>query len=315
MLRRPGLRFLIILCLLLAGFWAMASFYGSLLRFGGRGDTTVPNLVGETIPRAEKILNEKSLTYSVARSESSETVPSNTIISQEPDPGMQVKKGRPVFVVVSTGPEIVAVPDLQGLDYQTAAVQLGNQKLKIGKTTYKPHPVATKNVVIEQEPPAGKNVPAQTPIDLVLSLGPPPVVVMPGVVGYDLIQTKSTLQDSKLQLGEIGWKLDSSPPGKVLTQNPKPGEKVHEGDLVSLVVSAGSAEKAPPFKQSWISITLPAFQGQKEINVWVTDAASTNLAYRGLHQGKETIQLMVSGYGNSKVEVYLENQLLSSGSL
>jgi len=276
----------------------------------------VPDLHGKPVGEAKQLLEKKGLSFYVLRSSFNDKVPKDTILSQDPDAGMSVKKGRPVQVVVSNGPEMSVVPDLRGLDIREATLQLENNKLRSGNIQYITHPVAKKNVVVDQNPPSGKNVGLNTLVDLTVSLGAPPEIKMPRLVGLDLTEAKTLLQDSKLRVGQVAWKMDASHgAGVILTQNPEGASKAHEGDMVSLVVSAGSRAETLPFKQSYITVLLPSFDGEQEVSVWVTDQASTNLAYRGVHHGKEKIELMVSGYGNAKVEVYLGSTLLSSGEL
>lgn len=309
-------RFILFVALIVFGFWLILNLYGTVIGLGGKGSISVPDLTGKTSQEAQNTLERNSLVFSLERSEYNATVPKDTVISQSPAAGMRVKKGRTVQVVLSNGAKSVTVPDLKGLDVRDATLQLENLQLTLGKTDFATHPVAKKNVVIDQDPPAGKDVPAGSAVDLTVSIGPPPALSMPNVVGEDLIQAKTLLQEAKLRIGQVGWRIDAQhPAGEVLTQNPDPAKTVHEGDMVSLVVSTGQESETLPFRQSYITIRLPAFDGEQEVTVWVTDASSTNLAYRGVHRGKEKIDLMVSGYGNSKVEVYLGSTLLSSGEL
>lgn len=309
-------RWLVLAGFVFIGFWVIFNLYGTVLGIGGRGNITVPDLTNQSVQAARKLLHKNDLEFSVLRSEYNPSVPKDTVISQNPEAGMKVKNGRAIQVVISNGPQAVAVPDLKGLDLRDAILQLENLQLKVGKTDYETHSIAKKDVVIDQNPPAGKSVTLDSDVDLTVSIGPPPALSMPKLVGEDLIQAKTLLQEAKLRLGQVGWRIDARhPSGEILTQNPDPGKQIHEGDMVSLVVSTGQQSETLPFRQSYITIRLPAFDGEQEVTVWVTDATSTNLVYRGVHREKEKMDLMVSGYGNSKVEVYLGSKLLSSGEL
>jgi len=316
MMRAPFMRIVLSLTFVVVSIWVFFNLYNGVLGIGERGDTSVPDVTGKTVREAQKILEHGDLAFYVARSEFDTKVPKDQIISQDPEAGMRVKRGRPVQVVVSNGPEMTEVPDLRGLDLREAILQLENSRLKAGNVQYTTHPVAKKNVVIDQTPLAGKEEQYGTLVDLSVSLGPPPEITMPRLAGIDLTEAKTVLQGSKLRIGQVAWRLDTGhPTGMVLTQNPNSSAKVHEGDMVSLVVSAGSRAETLPFKQSYITIVLPPFDAEEEVSVWVTDETSTNLAYRGIHHGREKLELMVSGYGNSKVEVYLGNKILTSGQL
>jgi beta-lactam-binding protein with PASTA domain len=143
-------------------------------------------------------------------------------------------------------------------------------------------------------------------------------VNMPNLMGKNLEEAKHLLQGDKLELGQIGWRWDENQPaGTILTQNPAPSEKVLEGSMVSLVVSAGSVSNGEdlPFKQSYITINLPQFDGEKKVAVWITDELSTSQVYEGMHKGGDVIRLMVSSFGNTTVEVKLGDEVLSNGKL
>ncbi len=315
-MRTSIVKLLLSVVLVVVGIWVFINVYNNVLGIGERGDTVVPDVQAKTVREAKEMLEKNGLAFFVSRSEYNPTIPKDSVVSQDPDAGMRVKKGRPVQVVVSSGPEMTQVPDLRGLDLREAMIQLENSRLKGGNIQYVTHLVAKKNVVVDQTPIAGKEAQLNSAVDLSVSVGAPPEITMPKLVGDDLTEAKTALQDAKLRTGQVAWKLDPNrPAGEILTQNPTPSAKVHEGDMVSLVVSAGNQRETLPFKQSYITISLPPFEGEEEVSVWVTDETSTNLAYRGVHHGREKIELMVSGYGNSKVEVYLGSKLLSSGQL
>lgn len=296
--------------------WLLFNLYTSALGIGEHGDATVPDLNGKNVREAKQLLEKQGLTFYVSRSEYHEKIAKDYIISQDPDAGMRVKKGRSVQVVVSNGPHMTQVPDLKGLDLREATLQLGNGRLKSGNIQFVTHPVAKRNVVVDQFPVRGKDVQYNSPVDITVSSGPPPEMTMPRLTNLDLTQAKTIVQSAKLRIGQVAWRLDSQhPTGHVLTQNPSASSKVHEGDMVSLVVSAGDKAETLPFKQSYITVLLPLYDEEQEVSIWITDETSTNLAYRGLHHGREKLELMVSGYGSSKIEVYVGSKLLTSGQL
>lgn len=307
---------LAVIAIIALGFWLILYAYNAILGFGETGDTTVPDLRLKTADQAQAIAKQDGLVFSIQRNDFSDSVPKNEIMSQDPDPGMSVKKGRTVQVVVSNGPEQSTVPDLRGLDLREAEVQLENLKLKTGTISYVLHPVARKGVVVDQDPPAGSDLKSDSVVSLTVSSGPPPDVAMPNLIGNDLDYARNVLKDNDLQMGQIGWQWDdTSAAGTVLTQNPAPNAKTPQQSMVSLVVSAGPKDDNLPFKQSYITVLLPQFQGEKEVTIYVTDQATTSEVYEGMHTGGETIRLMISAFGDSTVQVKLGDQILSTGKL
>lgn len=66
----------------------------------------VPNIVGYSEGDAERIIEENDLVFNDIDRTHSDTVQKYKVISQDPPPGIRVKKGSVVNVVVSMGPQI-----------------------------------------------------------------------------------------------------------------------------------------------------------------------------------------------------------------
>jgi beta-lactam-binding protein with PASTA domain len=309
---------LIVGVVVVLGFWFVLYSYNAILGLGEKGDTFVPNFRGIVLDNAQLLAKQAHLTLFVEREEYSPDVPQGEIISQDPDAGMEVKRGRIVRVVVSKGVQMVTVPDVRGYNLEQAAALLQNAGLKQGEVSTAQSAEGQKGLVVSQNPLPGVSVKEGSSVDLVVSSGPPPSVNMPNLMGKNLEEAKHLLQGDKLELGQIGWRWDENQPaGTILTQNPAPSEKVLEGSMVSLVVSAGSVSNGEdlPFKQSYITINLPQFDGEKKVAVWITDELSTSQVYEGMHKGGDVIRLMVSSFGNTTVEVKLGDEVLSNGKL
>jgi serine/threonine-protein kinase len=288
----------------------------ALLGIGEKGTAIVPNLKGKTIDQAQRLLRGRDLSFNIERWVFSAKVPKGEIIRQNFDPGMGVKDGREIQVVVSQGPEIITVPDVRGYAYQEAELQLESARLQVGPISYLPSPYAKKGIVIGQKPSPGQILSKDAVVTLVISSGPPPFVTMPELVGDTLRSARRVLQKVHLKMGQIGWEWDpKDPPGTILSQNPMPNQKVEELAMASIVVSAGAKQNNLPFTQTYITIHLPDFKGEKEVKVWVTDELSKYLAYKGRHNGGQEIRLLVSGFGNTSIVVMLGKKILSSASL
>jgi beta-lactam-binding protein with PASTA domain/tRNA A-37 threonylcarbamoyl transferase component Bud32 len=81
----------------------------------GRGEVTVPDLVGQDIGDARVALAREGLLDEIAR-EFSDQFAENTVIRTEPAADETIEKGSVVRVVVSDGPESAIVPSLASLD-------------------------------------------------------------------------------------------------------------------------------------------------------------------------------------------------------
>jgi beta-lactam-binding protein with PASTA domain len=67
-------------------------------------EVRVPDLVGQDIVNVIETVAQQGLQLKVDRRETHPTLPRDAVISQSPEPGGGIKKGRQVHVVVSRGP-------------------------------------------------------------------------------------------------------------------------------------------------------------------------------------------------------------------
>jgi serine/threonine-protein kinase len=99
---------------------------GSLVRLvvsQGPKPVTVPNVVGKTYDEASESLAERHL--AVSRTDAfSDSVPAGEVIRQDPVAGEEAPRDSAVEVVVSRGPDVVRVPDVEGEDIEDAVRRL-----------------------------------------------------------------------------------------------------------------------------------------------------------------------------------------------
>jgi serine/threonine-protein kinase len=97
----------------------------------------VPDVVGVVVAEASRILDERRLVADLAE-DFSDTVPVGDVVAQNPLPGSVVPRDSAVLVVVSKGPDVVAVPELEGLDPDAVARALADADLTLGTVTGDP---------------------------------------------------------------------------------------------------------------------------------------------------------------------------------
>lgn len=97
----------------------------------GAEPATVPDIRRKSAAEAESALSAAGLKGS-ASEEYSDDTPAGQVISQSIDPNSKVSKGTTVSYVVSKGPEtkIVSVPDVRGMNEDTAKRELEKKGLK-----------------------------------------------------------------------------------------------------------------------------------------------------------------------------------------
>jgi serine/threonine protein kinase/beta-lactam-binding protein with PASTA domain len=236
--RRGWVAFLLVL--LLAAGAALAGWYYGVGRF-----QATPDVLQLSQARAEKQIESAGLTFKVAGTAYSETVPAGNVVSTDPGPGDHVlKAGGTVSAVISKGPERHSVPDLRGLSEPDAIKKVTDRSLTVGHTTREWSEKVKAGVVISFAPPAGTQLRRDDPVQLVVSKGPQPHPVVDYTGRRAAVATK--------RLTRVGFRVtttkrydDSVAKGVVITQAPHVGVG-HKGDKVALVVSRGPHLVAVP---------------------------------------------------------------------
>lgn len=112
----------------------------------------VPDLSGKTALEMEtfrKDSNQHRFKFIVNDSVFVPDVAGGVVMSQDPLPGQLVKKGRKIYLSVSTvNPPMVEMPNLIDLSLRQAENMLKNNNLQLGQVVYKPSEYV--NAVLEQ---------------------------------------------------------------------------------------------------------------------------------------------------------------------
>ena len=95
----------------------------------------VPDLANMPIADATAAVQTLGLVYAQGADEFSNTVPVGAVIRQDVPPGSEAARGSTVTVVVSKGPDLVAMPSLAGLDYNGMVAAIQAAGLVVGTVT------------------------------------------------------------------------------------------------------------------------------------------------------------------------------------
>lgn len=103
------------------------------------------------------------------------------------------------------------------------------------------NPLIPANVVIRQQPPAGRPVRAGRMVEIIPSRGPE-LVEVPKLVGLSLLEAQIAVSAHGFTLGQQDTEHhDTAPPEQVIMQNPRPGFLTQRGVPIDIVVSLGKA--------------------------------------------------------------------------
>lgn len=220
-----------------------------LLDYLVRGEeVAVPRLYGMTKAEAVETLVEHELIPDLPiKQVINEDVPAGIIIEQIPAPETKVKKGRSVTLTVSTGPQEIHIPDLVGNRLEDVSGLLRNAGLQIGQRASTHHHSFTNGEIISQDPLPGKRIVIGKRINLLVSLGSPPIeLVMPRLIGKTWNEATSQFDHNLITLREehIEYRKtpDSSQWNRIIEQNPEPGAKVIAGESIKLTIGSSGTE-------------------------------------------------------------------------
>ena len=195
---------------------------------------TVPNLANMSIGEATVALQRIGLVVGETTYQEDNTVPANTVMSQDPGAAAQVNKGTAVRLVLSKGKGQVQVPALENFTLDDAATALDAVGLFRGAITYEDNSDKPANTVLRSEPLAGTYVDSGTAVALVVSSGK---ISVPDVVGMTETDARNALLDMQFLVDVVYTVDDTVAPGTVLTQQPKAGKAMAVGSIVTLEIS------------------------------------------------------------------------------
>src|SRR5271165_3386696 len=233
---------------------------------------TVPNVEGLTQDAATTAITAAKLMVGTVTQQTSNTVAAGNVISQDPANGSSVAQGSPVNLVISSGPQMVTVPNVEGLT-DAATTAIAGAKLTVGTVTQQSSNTVAAGNVISQDPESGSSTAQGSPVNLVISSGPQ-MATVPNVEGLTQDAATTAITAAKLTVGAVTQQTRNTvAAGNVIFQDPASGNSVAQGSQVNLVISSG-----PPM------VTVPKVEGLTQ------DAATTAITAAKLTGGTVTQQ-------------------------
>ncbi len=250
-----------------AGWWFSA---------GPGGIQIMPDLTNRSETSASKALEGFKAEIEILR-QTSKTVAAGAVIATEPTSG-SIFWGGKIRLLISTGPKLIAVPEINGKTLVEATALLLQSGFTVGKVNswFNSAPIAT---VFAYSGGDGSKVPEGSAVDLEISMGAIPVVS-----GLDLATAKNLIQVAGLTVKEVTEEYsDTVAKGQVISLVPLT-DPIGKAGEVNLVVSKGTN-----------LVVMPKVIGE------TISAAKTLLESLGLRVTVDTNQL-TSKWGIAKVK-------------
>ena len=298
---------------LLAFLWAFLSFGN----FWSNSTVDVPNVVGKQLSVATRLLEERHLRVSSSEVTNSD-VPAGQVISQSPEAGESVKEQRMVHLVVSKGAGDITIPDLQSMSFDQAREKLKALGLSIGKISYTSDTSKDDGVVISQGLQAGGKASKGATVDITINQTKSTMVEIPNVVGMTIKEAKEALGNLGLSISKISGSNEDS--AIVTAVSPAPGSSVKRDESITLVGQPKDGKKdGANSKQGTtkgvVDVTVPNGRASQHVKLVVIDDDGGRVVYDGTNAPGDRIVKSVSGSGNVRVQIYLNNALVQEQSL
>jgi serine/threonine-protein kinase len=138
------------------------------------GAAGVPNLVGLSLERATVAAENAGFELAAPVYLRRDDQPEGTVVVQDPPAGTVADRGSEILVFVSTGRQLVPVPDVVGDTEAQAIATLSGAGLSVRRTATLYDAAVPAGTVIATDPVAGTSVAAGTAVGYAVSGGPEP---------------------------------------------------------------------------------------------------------------------------------------------
>jgi beta-lactam-binding protein with PASTA domain len=214
---------------------ALAAVAGCSSSTAVQGMIETPVLVGVSLREAEAKAAEVGVQVKVQSSETSDTMPVDFVLRQDPEPQTVVQKGRVITVVTSSGPVSLTLPDFVGGKFEVAQAFIVANQLVLGNPVEQVD-VSPVGTVLAQKPAGNADVDRGSVVTLTISRGT--MATMPDLVGLSLTEAKKSLAALGLSVSKVIVSPQTTQPAQlVLRQEPAADDAIEKGGWIELMVS------------------------------------------------------------------------------
>jgi len=201
----------------------------------------VPDLSGLDLSEAQQQLAALGLTFDLER-EPSDEFDLDQVIRTDPEAGEDVNTNSQVKLIVSSGPDQIAMPSLQGMSEAQASDVLNGSGFTNFIFERRGSATVPEGQIIESSPPPGQPTSPDQAIKIVVSSGPQQVQIPP-LAGKDQATAEKALRDLELvpEFQQFDVAPDDPNVGLVVDTNPGAGQVAQQGQTV--IVRIGRAQE------------------------------------------------------------------------
>ncbi len=199
----------------------------------------IPAVAGKEEQVATRLLTDAG--FQVDKEERADAdIAEGRVIESDPPEGTDAEAGSTVTLILSTGPEQVSIPDLQGFSYDSAKQRLEDLGLKVKKTTADDQ--AEADQVINTNPTSGESVEVGSTVTIIVSRGQ---TTVPNVVNSKQSDAQKALEEAGLKVTVEEDPAATQEKGIVSDQSLASGQRVPRGTSITITVSSKPDEPEP----------------------------------------------------------------------
>ncbi len=198
----------------------------------GKPKVRVPGVVGKSRDDAVSELTSAGLKPKVVKVPSNQAV--DTVTAQAPKANTEVIEGTEIRINVSSGPKPLAVPNVVGTAYESAASQLQGAGFAVAREDV--DSAEAEGIVVGQDPGGNSLASKGSTITLQVSKGPKTSGI-PDVTSQDVDSARTQLRGAGFKVSVV--REDTNDPtldGIVTSQDPQGGEQAEPGSTVTIFV-------------------------------------------------------------------------------
>lgn len=218
----------------------------------GAEPVTVPNVTGYSEADATDTLTAAGFVVNVA-TETSNTVESGLVSSQDPAAGSSVTKGSTVTIYISTGAATTTVPNVVGDAEEEAKADLENEGFSVTVVEEYSSTVEA-GYVISQSPDGDTSAQIGSAVTITVSLGVETFTV-PNVVGETQGAAVDAMKAAGVSYEIVEENSSTVTAGYVISQSVDGGTSVTAGETVTITVSSGPAASSAATYTGTVSLS------------------------------------------------------------
>jgi len=219
---------------------------GVAAALGAFSELRVPQTAGMTVTEAKAAIAKVGLVVATETVSASDSVAQDLVIGTDPAAGAAAKSGDGITLIVSSGPQKIAVPDVVGSGETSAVVAILRSGFKnnpdITRDFNSKYPAGT---VYKVEPAAGDMALPGTTLHIWVSQGTE-MVTVPTVVGETETNATKDLNKAGFDVKVVKIADASATKGTVTDQTPAGATQAAKSSVVTITVSTGPEQVTVP---------------------------------------------------------------------